>query len=236
MPRTRVLLEPGWVLATRSYRESSRLLEVLTRSRGRVGIVARGVSRPRSHWRGLLEAFQPLALSWVVSGELGTLTAAEALAPAVPLAGERIFLGWYLNELLLRLLARNDPQPRIHAAYGETLPRLVGSGTGSAVAAALRGFEVELLAALGYGLPLPDGLDPRARYAWDPEQGPAPADGEGGFSGAALVALREGRYDEPATRREVQALLRMAIDRQLAGRELKSRRLLRAVRAGRGGT
>lgn len=227
MPRARVLLEPAWVLSARRYRESSRLLEVLTRSRGRVGIVARGVSRPRSHWRGLLEAFQPLALSWVAGGELGTLTAAEGLGPAVPLVGERIFLGWYLNELLLRLLARNDPQPRIHVAYGETLPRLAGSGA----VAALRAFEVELLAALGYGLPLPDGLDPGERYSWDPEQGPAPVVGEAGFSGAALVALREGRYDDPATRREVQALLRMAIDRQLGGRELQSRRLLRAVRA-----
>lgn len=226
MPRERVTLEPAWLLARRPYRETSSLLEVLTPAYGRVGLVARGVRGQRSRRGGALQMFQPLLLSWSASGDLGALTGSEAGGRGWALGGEAVFAGWYLNELLLRLLARHDAQPMLYTVYTETLPQLAGAHAEPA----LRRFEVALLEALGYGLPLSDEFDADARYTWDPEQGAQRSDDGSGFSGAAFIALREGRYMESGTRGEVRALLRTAIDRQLGGRELESRRLLRAVR------
>lgn len=231
MPRQRVLLEPAWLLAFRPYRESSALLEVLTAAHGRVGLVARGARGPRSRLRGVLQAFQPLLLSWLEAGDLGTLTGAENDGAAVPLGGEQVFAGWYVNELLTRLLLRHDAQPELYVAYGETLHALARPQA----EASLRAFEATLLQALGYGLPLAEDYESTRRYVWDPEQGGRACGDEQGVSGAALIDLRDGRYVAPATRREVRHLLRQAIDRQLGGRELQSRRLLRAVRGAAAG-
>lgn len=229
MPRERVELESAWLLAFRPYRETSALLEVLTAEHGRIGLVARGARGQRSRLRGLLQPFQPLLLSWLSAGDLGTLTGAEGNGVALQLTGERVFSGWYVNELVTSLVLRHDPQPELFGVYGETLRVLATADAHPG--AALRAFEVALLQALGYGLPLADEYDPARRYTWDPEQGTQPCPDDEGFSGAALIALRDGHYDDAATRREVRKLLRDAIDRQLGGRELKSRRLLRAVRA-----
>ncbi|TAM09442.1 MAG: DNA repair protein RecO [Nevskiaceae bacterium] len=226
MPRERVTLEPAWLLARRPYRETSALLELLTAEHGRVGLVARGASGARSKLRGMLQMFQPLLVSWTASGDLGTLTGVESAGRGMELAGERVFFGWYVNELLLRLLERHAPQPEVHAAYGTVVAALAGEGAETA----LRRFEVTLLEALGYGLPLEGVFDPSARYRWDPEQGVQPGGGGREVSGAALLALRSGQFEAPDTRREVQALLRTAIDRRLDGRELKARRLLREMR------
>lgn len=225
MPRERVTLEPAWLLARRPFRETSALLELLTIKHGRVGLVARGAAGARSRSRAALQLFQPLLVSWTAVGDLGTLTAVESDGRGVELAGERVFFGWYVNELVLRLLLRHDPQPEIHAAYGAAIAELPGAQAETA----LRRFEVALLAALGYGLPLAGELDPAAHYRWDPEQGVQPGGGQA-VNGAALIALRDGRFEDPGTCREVRALLRTAIDRRLDGRELKARRLLREMR------
>lgn len=227
MPRERVSVEAAWLLARRPYRETSSLLEVLSQAHGRVGLVARGVRGQRSRRNGVLQLFQPLLLSWSAAGGLGTLTAAETAGTACRLSGESVFFGWYLNELLMRLLPRQDPQPEVYAIYTATLPELAGARA----TAALRRFEITLLDTLGYGLPLSGDFDLNARYLWDPEQGAQRSGNGRGFSGAALIALRDGQLEAAETRREVQMLLRLAIDRQLGGRALESRRLLRAVRA-----
>ena len=94
--------EPAYLLSQRPYRETSLLLEAFTERYGRIGLVARGARGPRSRLKGLLQPFQALHLSWRDTGELGSLGAVEPGGPAVILGGERIFHGWYLNELLLR--------------------------------------------------------------------------------------------------------------------------------------
>ena len=103
MKAERVSLSPGYVLHQRSWRETSRIVEVWSRDHGRLGLVARGVRRPRSPYRSLLQPFTPLLLSWTQRGELGNLTGLEASGPAGLLQGRALMAGFYLNELLLRL-------------------------------------------------------------------------------------------------------------------------------------
>ncbi len=174
----------------------------------------------------MLQPFAPLLLSWRLSGELGTLTGAEAQAPPVLLTGERTFFGWYMNELILRLLQRHDAHPRLYAVYAALLPELAGSETDAEIA--LRLFEKRLLADIGYGLHLDADLDPARHYRYDWERGPV-VDSQG-YAGASLIALRDERLDDETSRRDARHLLRAAIRRQLGGRELQAAALLRQLR------
>ncbi|MDB5977714.1 MAG: repair protein RecO [Nevskia sp.] len=226
--RARIEFEPAYLLAQRPYRESSQLLEIFTRNHGRVGLVARGARGPRSKLRGVLQMFTPLLLSWTESGELGTLTAAESDGPTAELSGERVFHGWYVNELLLKLTGRHDPHPWLYRDYIVTLAELPGSGG----EAALRIFEKHLLAEMGYALPLTADLEPLRRYHFDPERGAraAGAADADSYAGASLIALAEERLETREALRDARKLLRIALHHQLAGRELETPRLLRALR------
>jgi len=228
--RRRVEFEPGFVLANRSYRESSALLEVLTPEHGRVGLVARSARGAKSKLRGLLQPFTPLLLSWTESGDLGSLIAAESAAPVIPLTGEAVFYGWYVNELLTRLLQRHDPHPALYANYADTLPKLAGDHAEPA----LRQFELGLLAETGYGLELPDDLEAEAsyRYAADGSLTFALPRDAGALRGQTLIALRDNSLNptDPECLREARNLLRAALRVQLGGRELETPKLLRALR------
>ncbi len=227
MTRYRIEFEPAYLLAQRPYRESSQLLEVFSRNHGRVGLVARGARGPRSRLRGVLQLFTPLLLSWSESGELGTLGAAETDGAAVVLSGERVFHGWYLNELLLKLTERHDPHPWLFRDYILALAELPGPGG----EAALRVFEKRLLAEMGYALPLTAELEPQRRYRFDLEQGAQPATpADDSYAGASLIALAQEQLETREALRDARKLLRAALQRQLAGRELETPRLLRALR------
>lgn len=228
--RARVTLEPAYLLSRRPYQDSSLLLEAYTRGHGRVGLVARGARSAKSKLRGLLQPFAPLLLSWSAAGELGTLHGAEAAGPPLALGGERVFYGWYLNELLMRLLQRQDPHPALFEAYALAAQQLPGEA--EAAQDALRVFEKVLLAEIGYGLLLPDTLAAERRYRYDPERGPLPAavDEPGAYAGASLIALRDEQLATPAARADARRLLRAAIAAQLGGRPLQTPRLLREMR------
>lgn len=226
MSRRTIELEPAYVLSQRAYRDSSRLLEILTLNHGRVGLVARGVRAQKSRLGGALQSFAPLLLSWQAAGELGTLRAVELRGAAIPLSGERIFYGWYLNELLLRLLQRDDPHPMLYALYETLLPQLAGDATEAEIA--LRVFEKRLLADLGYALDLPPSLDAQRRYRY--VAGSGPIEDRDGMSGTSLIALREERFDTADARRDARRLLRSVLRAHLGERELTSVRLLRELR------
>src|SRR5260370_33338727 len=138
--------QQAFVLHAYAYRETSLIVEVLTQGYGRVALVARGAKRPRSELRGVLQAFQPLTLSWAGSGELKTLIHAEWRGGLPLVCGSALLCGFYLNELLLKLLPREDPHPRLFDAYESALSRLAN---GAAQAPVLRPFELRLPAALG---------------------------------------------------------------------------------------
>ncbi len=231
------LLEPGWILHRRPYRDSSLLLELWTETHGRVGAVARGARGGRSRNRALLQPFVPLRLSMSGRGELMTLTGAEADGHALVLAGDALLAGFYVNELIVRLLVRDDPAPALWVPYREVLEALAGGQ----VAVPLRRFELALLEALGYGLNLEhdivDGavLEPQGRYEYVLEAGPRRIEGDaasGGITvdGSTLIGLREGRFADRAALHAARRLLGASLDLYLGGRPLRSREVLHAMR------
>jgi DNA repair protein RecO (recombination protein O) len=225
----RVDAQPALVLHARSYRETSLLLECLTRDHGRVGLVARGVRRERSRLpRGLLQPLQPLSLGWVGRGELATLTHAEASAGPLLLPGERLYSVMYLNELVLRLCARSDPHVDLFEHYLLCLQRL---SAGEPEGWTLRRFERDLLEALGYGIVLDrDGdsgaeLDADADYIYILDAGPRVWRGEKGvlqISGAALRALRADIMPSSVHCAELRRLMRILLRHQLGGASLNA--------------
>ncbi len=237
----RVAAEPAFVLHARDYSESSLLLEVFAARHGRLGILAKGARRPRSPWRGVLKPFQPLLLSWSGRGELAILTGAETERGADGLTGLAVFFGFYLNELLVRLLHRHDPHEALYGAYRQALLSL---GRGEEHEAVLRIFEKHLLGELGYGLVLDHDidsapLDAQAVYDYLPERGPRRLSSDAGpgegvlIRGASLLALARERFDDEGMLREVKTLMRVALARHLGDKPLNSRRLYQSVMAAR---
>lgn len=223
--------EHGFVLHTWPYKETSLIVEVFSRSRGRLGILARGARRPRSSLRGLLLAFQPVRLSWSGAAELGTLTSAEWSGGEAALSGAGLMCGFYLNELLLRLLPREDPHEALFDAYAEALARLAA---GEPQAPVLRGFERRLLGELGYA-PLLEreaagaAVEPDKRYAYQPDRGPVEAKGGSGdmfVRGSTLLDIARDDYRAPETREEALRLMRALIAERLGGQSLHTRAVL----------
>src|SRR5207237_114670 len=170
--------EPGYVLHTYPYKETSLIVEAFTRRHGRVALLGRGAGRPRAAMRGVLLAFHPLRLGWSGSADLATLISAEWGGGLQALAGRALMCGFYLNELILRLLPREDPHEALFDAYGEALARLSG---GEPFPAVLRSFEKRLLAELGYA-PLFDReaqggapIEPTGSYVDEPARRPGRA-------------------------------------------------------------
>jgi len=233
-PDTRVQLRQAFVLHRRPYRETSLLLEVFTRDFGRLGLVARGVRRRASRLAGVLQPFRPLLLSWSGRRELGTLADAEYDGVTQPLGGPALASGFYVNELVLRLLHRFDPHPELFGIYAGTLERLRRSG---AQESALRIFEKRLLEAVGYGLVLDHDvvsgrpLEPDAVYDYRHDRGPVPA-GAGGtegirMGGDALAALARERLDTPEHLLAAKRLMRYVLRVHLGDRPVTSRTLFR---------
>ena len=234
----RIRLQPAFVLRQQPYRDSSEILEILTVDHGRMGVVARGSRGPRSRLRGLLRPFSPLLMSMSLRGDLATLTGAEMAGRAVPLGGEALFGGYYLNELILRLTHRHDPCPTIFDAYQDALAGMAGDDTD--LAPALRRFEKRLLDALGYGLQLEfeagtgDPIQPGQWYEYRVDSGPRLLDASRqarlGVHGETLLALADDRLDSQPGLQEAQRLLRACLDAQLGGRPLKTREVLLAMK------
>ena len=194
----RISDEPAYVLHRYDWSESSLILEVFTRHHGRIALVAKGVNRPSSSFRPILLPLQPLHLSFGGDAEIRTLKGAEWQGGHVMPSGDALMSGYYLNELLLTLLAREDPHPGLFDIYVNVV-QVIASGHGEALESALRAFELLLLREIGL-LPLLDAqtmtllaLDDQARYSLVPEGGlrqTNPAD-RSSLSGAQWVALQQ---------------------------------------------
>jgi DNA repair protein RecO (recombination protein O) len=190
--------EPAFVLHRYDWSESSLILEVFTRQYGRVAVVAKGAKRPSSSFRPVLLPLQPLRLSFSGDAEIRTLKAAEWVGGQVMPTGDALLSGYYLNELLLRLLARDDPHPALFEAYTAAV-QVLASEHGEALQPALRAFELLLLREIGL-LPSLDvqtlTLEPLvgpARYSLVPEAGlvlSTPGDGRASMTGEQWVALQ----------------------------------------------
>jgi DNA repair protein RecO (recombination protein O) len=231
--------QPAFVLHAYAYRETSLIVEALTAGHGRVALVARGAKRPRSELRGVLQAFQPLTLSWAGAGELKTLIRAEWRGGLPLVSGAALLCGFYLNELLLKLLPREDAHPQLFRDYEDTLGRLASVADQATV---LRRFELRLLAELGYALPLTHDadtgapVDPEARYYYAFERGPRLTAAEPGrrypqVRGATLLALAGLDFTAPDAAAEAKRLMREVLDHYLERRAVFSRRVVRDLQA-----
>lgn len=239
-PAPRGQLTRGFVLHRRDYSNTSLLLEVFSAEHGRLPLIAKGAKaarRDRAGLAALLQPFQPLWLAWSGRGEVRTLTRAEAGGAALALAGDALYCGFYVNELLMRLLARNDPHEGLFVHYQRVL---AGLAAAAELGTVLRHFELGLLAELGYRLEVSREdsgapIEPGCRYLFRPERGleRAPSDrvADGatpaGVSGAMLLRLAAGEPLGGTDAREARALLRAALAPHLGGRPLTSRTLFR---------
>ena len=223
--------EPGYVLHTYPYKETSLIVEAFTRRFGRVALLARGARRPRSAMRGVLLSFHPLRLGWSGSADLANLMSAEWAGGTPLLGGRGLMCGFYVNELLLRLLPRDDPHESLFDVYAEALAGLATQE----VSTVLRGFEKRLLAELGYAPLLETDaashpIDPERLYSYEPDRGPMPANGGRSgqlvVKGRTLLDVAAGDYARAETRDEARALMRTLIGERLHGQSLHTRIIL----------
>lgn len=236
--RSKVDGQPAYVLHTYPFRETSLIVEVFSRDFGRMALLARGARRPRSAIRGLLMAFQPLEIGWAGKGDVLTLMKAEWQGGQPLLAGEALFCGYYLNELLMHLLPREDSHEQLFARYAEMLSRLAADPAGKVREADLRRFEKALLQELGYGLTLSHDsngqpIDSAVHYHYRMEQGPVRLEhaeaAEQVLCGQTLLDLEAEDFSNPRSRLEAKQLMRTLMAYYLAGKELETRKIFREL-------
>ena len=228
----RIEQQPAYVLHARPYRETSLLLECLTREHGRLGVIARGVRGEKARLRrAQLEPFQPVAMDLLLRGELATLTAVESVGVPLRMIGDAALASLYLNELVVRLTERQDPFPGLFDVYAKTLVRLA---TGEPLAWTLRRFERDLLEAIGYGLQLeydsengePLESDGHYRYLVDQGAVRSVASHAKVVRGSDLLALQQDQMPDNAGLRALRDLMREIIRFHLGGGELRAWRVL----------
>ena len=233
----RVDHQPAFVLHSYAWRETSLIVEALSRDFGRMALVARGAKRPTSQYRGILMPFSPLALSWAGRSDLKTLVRAEWQGGLTPLRGEGLLAAFYLNELLVRLLPRADAHPALFASYVQALAALAGHDDGGGEQA-VRCFELDLLRDLGVapsfqfcsdGEPIESGR----WYQVDPQRGlrrsADPSDPDR-LAGRTVIAMARRDLSDPSVLAAAQPLLRRMIGYHLDGKPLNARRVLMELR------
>ena len=228
--RLRILNQPAFVLHQRAYSETSLLLDMFTRNHGRIAVIAKGAKQKKSRTRGILLPFQPLIVAWTGRGDVKTLTGAETLLPRKLFQREVLFCGYYINELILRLLHRYDPHEALFDTYERALDLLTEEADLERI---LRIFEKRLLQDVGYGLQLErepengDEIQPAKIYRYLVDIGPIIEEAQDGVGiqvhGESLRALEKEELFTPLHRRELKQLTRAVLDLHLEGRTLNSR-------------
>jgi DNA repair protein RecO (recombination protein O) len=230
----RISLAPAYILHHRPYRDTSRILEVVTREHGRLSLFARGVRGPKAKLASILQPFQLLLLSWSGRGEAAQLTGAESAEPDPPMPSSNLMASFYLNELLMKLTTRHDPLPQLFDDYQETVS---GLRRGRRLEPLLRVFEKRLLDTLGYGLDLATEaltgkpIEAHEHYHFRPAQGlvPTVAEAAGALEGHSLICLADERLDGQRELEDARRLLQAALAQCLEGRELATRAVARSV-------
>lgn len=237
------LLQPAYVLHQRPYRETSVILEIFTRDYGRVAVVAKGVRGKRAKFRGILQPFQSLLISWSGRSDLVNLQDVESFDVPLDLSGRLLICAWYLNELLLKLLIQDDAYPSLFDSYRQVLvefSRLNDPDSAKAldvgIQCQLRFFEKLLLEQTGYGLNLTheaqtgQPIDEQHQYFYLADQGPVIArdeQSERTVLGSSLLAFSQHILHTNQQLRDARLIARTALTPMLGGRPLKSRELFR---------
>lgn len=228
----KVELNPAFILHRRSYRETSLLLDVFSHTYGRVGLLAKGVRNNKSSKSEILQPYQSLQLAWSGKGELMTLTMAEANKSAYVLKGKKLIAGFYLNEIIIRLLHQHEAHPDLFNIYDKTLGLLSMETTDAQTV--IRIFEKRFLDSIGYGLVLDHDtsgskIKPESVYYYLAERGPAldipDVPDYIKLSGSTLLAISEEKFDSVQILHEAKALMRFILQKHLGGKPLASRKL-----------
>jgi DNA repair protein RecO (recombination protein O) len=229
---TRVDGQPAFVLHSYPYKETSLIVDMFTRDHGRVAVVAKGAKRPLSKLRGVLQTFQPLSISFSGKSELRTLIDAEWVGGMLPLEKNSLLCGFYLNELLVKLTARDDAHRALFDHYVATLNQLAHDEPAHIV---LRKFERALLKETGVAADLARStttratVEPAAEYVVDPERGPREAmeaDTWPVVTGQTLLAMERDDYGDPQTQAQSKQLMRFLLAHHLGGAPLNTRQIL----------
>lgn len=224
----RVESQAAWVLHQRDYRDSSRIVEFFTQRHGRTSAIAKGVKNAKSSLRGVLQPFTPLVISWTGKGELKTLISAETHGTPTGLTGDQLYCGFYLNEILLRVLAKEDQYPELFDWYSLALGELAA---GQPIEVVLRLFEKRLLEVLGYGISLhSEGHNnmpvlPHQEYRYHPQDGLIRNDlASPGVLGDTLLAL-ENESLSVAQAKQLSPMMRELMQQHIGHKPLNSRAL-----------
>ncbi|MBA5687204.1 DNA repair protein RecO [Rugamonas apoptosis] len=229
---TKVGGQPAFVLHSYPHRETSLIVDMFTRDYGRVALVAKGAKRPHSQLRGVLQTFQPLQAGWSGKSELRVLTSAEWVGGMLPLEKTALLCGFYLNELLVKLLARDDAHPALFDHYVATLNQLAHNEPAPIV---LRKFELALLKETGVAADLTrctatrEAIVAERLYVVDPERGPRPecaSDTWPRVAGKTLLDMEREEYADTATQAQSKQLMRFLLAHHLGGAPLNTRQIL----------
>ncbi len=240
---TRIEHQPSYILHTRPYRDTSLLVDVLTRDHGKLCLVAKGVRGTRktaNQQRYLLQAFQPVLLSWQGKSSLKTLLDIEGTSDSMPfsLQGNKLYSAMYVNELLAYLLPQDDPTDTIFPFYQHLLSQL--SHSEIPLEPCLRHFEYQLLDEIGYGINFSEDADTGDQvqvgnvYFFVQNHGFVLASQHPdiravSFTGEVLLNIAAANFEDQETRQAAKQLSRLALQPHLRGRELKSRELFCAM-------
>jgi len=228
----RVQSQPGFVLHSYPYKETSLIIDVFSRQYGRVALLAKGAKRPHSQLRGVLQTFQPLTFSWSGKSELQTLTAAEWVGGMLPLEKNTLLCGFYLNEIIIKLIQRDDPQPLLFDDYVATINQLAHAESAAIV---LRKFELNLLKTAGVVNDLSfctkqrASVFPEILYTVDPEAGTRPVQENETVikvHGKTLLDMQAQDYSDINTQQQSKLLMRSLLAHHLHGMPIHTRQIL----------
>ena len=234
--KKRILNQPAWILHYKNFSDSSNILDVFTRDYGRVSLIAKGGRSVKSKFRGMLRPFVLLNISWFSRSNLGTLMDTEIQEKPISLAGDTLLSAYYINELLIKLLYKDDPQDEIFCLYTKTIEEL---SMIEDIAPLLRHFEMELLRLIGYGLNLDEvkktelPINPLLFYEYKPAIGLIEVRKKRGgmiFRGAHIEGIRRTDFDCQEILKSANLLLRHIIAHHLGNRQLNTRKVIEGLR------
>ena len=234
--------QPAYVLHSRPWRETSIIADLFTLNQGRVSVIVHGARKPQGKQpakRALVQPFTPLMVSFTGRGELRTSVQFDGAGPPLAIVGNSLYSGLYVNELLLNLLASDDPHPNLFAYYQALLNELMDNPV---IEQCLRPFEVHLMDELGYHMVLDkDYITGKvvvsdASYQLHPLQGVClkqivhgERDEAPSISGKVLLQLAAGQYTDRECLNVAKYMARANLDQLLGGKPLQSRNLFHTI-------
>ncbi len=219
-----------YILHTYPFKETSLIAELFSKNHGRIPVVAKGARRPRSSLRGMLQSFQLLQATWSGRGEIKTLHNIEWCDRFLQVDGNALICGFYINELIMRLLPREDTHKKLFDFYHHTMTVLA---RGINLEEVLRRFELKLLQELGYEVPLKedengDSIIADKFYIYEAEYGASEISKTNNgvkIYGQTLIDMAKDEYKEDNTQLQSKQLMRYLISHYLGDKPLNSKQL-----------